>query len=382
MYKIVNKVVKNGLRIGSIILCIAVAIALMVLPFKLADSPLLIGLGFLLSFFPLYFSFVFMNLSVFKKHRKVCFFYKTSIFSSKLETGVKEVFAKSVNYSVISKPVPKEESASDYEKALTDFLLSDEANNFDGFILRTADLSDNTKNAIDKLLIKNKKFVLLDVVVNAKGLQFSQSKNVPYFVGSDFSSGGIQVADFINKKISLYNKESTCVILLLGPYSRSSSRKRSKNIVWGICENNNIDICKFLFLENFHTINAVNKLKDFLNDNPSLDLEGKNLIVFCANDTIACSIMKLLKNNSPDFRKMSYASSITFIGYDGIKSDEGLEMSKYNYSFATINVDSENQGKIAAESVIKMLSGLPLPNRFGYYLEPELIIGGDRFENQ
>jgi hypothetical protein len=38
---------------------------------------------------------------------------------------------------------------------------------------------------------------LLDVIVNAKELQFSQNKNVPYFVGSDFSEGGKQVAEYM-----------------------------------------------------------------------------------------------------------------------------------------------------------------------------------------
>jgi DNA-binding LacI/PurR family transcriptional regulator len=310
-----------------------------------------------------------------RKTYKVCMLCKKSHFSLSIAAAVREYYSKEIDVVLHVELIEPGDNAEDD----LIFFLSKGAFEYDGLIIRPLNNSEEFSAKINILLNRGKKVILTDLNLTKKQLETMNTKELPFYIGSDFKEGGLLLAGYI-KELVFASTKYTEVILFLGPSNTASARKRGKELIWQLSVNN-ITVTSILELNSF---NAEDSLKLF---DKSCALKNKtsnnNLIIFCANDDIATKLIEInyFSNNPYPAIKEKFQSSndLVFLGYDGIKNNnEEYVLSQYKVNYATVDVNPAKQGEVSAKVMMEKLNSNIKSYSTEELVQPSLIINNKR----
>lgn len=304
-----------------------------------------------------------------RKTYKICMLCKKSQFSLSIASSVREYYSKELDVvlhvELLEPGVMLQENFNNF--------LSTEAYDYDGLIIRPLDSSDAFAAKINILLNRGKKIILTDLNLTKQQLESFNTKELPFYVGSDFKLGGSYLANHI-KEIVNNSARNTNIILFLGPSRTASARKRGKELIWKLSINN-INIKSIVELDSF---NIDSSLELFNEECKKKDLISDSIIIFCANDNIASKLIEISNYSKSKYthiqKTFTNTEHIVFLGYDGIKNiDETYQLSQYNVNYATVDVDPSKQGEISAKIMLDKLMGKIKTYSTEELVEPKFI---------
>ena len=293
--------------------------------------------------------------------QKIILICKKSIFSNALAQGINHYFAQKYNISLVTKFIAKDLSQEDAENQLNQ-IIDENKTEFSSFILRpTERVSDQTFELLQELTKLNKHVLLLDI-----NLSNDQSKSIigalPVYVGSDFSKGGVLLANRINEIVNILGRKYCQIVLFEGPNAKESVRERCASLRSAIEKAGNDLICLSVALSSFSEIAAAEKFREKItawNACGNTDITEENLILFLGNDNVAKEIIRIYLSRDPSdviYCFLRNARKIIFVGYDGLKDgNDEYVLNNYGLNYITVDAAPYQQGLIAGEKMDELL---------------------------
>lgn len=289
-----------------------------------------------------------------RKMYKVCYLCRESRFSEEIGKGIKNYYSTKPDVHLDFKIIPR---GTNEVKEFIRFLQK-ETKLYNGLIIRPLEISNELFLTVQSLIRQKKEVVLVDLNFTEDQVSNSPLFNLPVYIGSDFSKGDKLVAKEMISLAKEYGKEETNFLILLGPESVSSVKKRGRSIVWGLAKNGYADIATFLTIDSFNVEDCAALIEEKLRTLDERTFKGKHFVIFCANDNIALELMRkqVTQEDSMLYKFSKVTESIYYIGYDGIKDvTNGYMLDRYPLNYTTIDVLPEKQGEKAAKDLLEAL---------------------------
>lgn len=289
--------------------------------------------------------------------KKVLILCKNSSFSNSIINGVYDFLSTKENIIIDKKLIDKNLNRLECSVEFCR-ILSENIDNYDGFILRTPDkYSDRLISCFNKIMSLGKKIVLLDIELSPDKMP---GGDMPSYVGSDFVSGGLLLGERIGDLLSKFGISNSSVVLFEGPYSNNSAKVRCDSLYEKlIATAPNANILRYT-LPSLNAAAALNYIKDQAPEwEKSKLFSGKTVVLFCGIDNIAIEVMRLVTKNeefSTLNRVLRSAKKVIIVGYDGIRdANNEIVLKNYGIDFITIDVVPFKQGVNTGEKMYSLL---------------------------
>ncbi len=289
--------------------------------------------------------------TVVSNSRKIAFVGKNSLFSKSVFDGIQHVFSASQH--IVDSFLLNDSETLPIEYAFKDCLKRLISSDYSGVIVRPIGKMDDSTFALFKDLCIYKDVVLCDVDITKEQRQLIPLNRSPSYVCSDFELGGTKIASVVNQYCFNKGYMNSDVVICCGPTKNGPASVRSEALVKSLTTNLNLTIHK-VFLNSLKPEDCFDRIKNFLEKTSFNNIKNRNLIIYLGNDNVALYFSKHLSDIVCGSSTIADYGSICILGYDGIVGTTGnsvLEESPYNY--ATVDTLPNDQGKIAAETLIK-----------------------------
>ena len=253
-----------------------------------------------------------------------------------------------------------------------------------GIIVRPIEVTDDLLGNIATALSQGIFVVLVDMDI--KNERFERYvRQLPFFVGSNFSEGGELVAKQLIAFVG--NDAKDCwIYLLLGPPAIASAIYRGSAIMWHICRTNLQQISTAIWLSDWNKESAVDRLIETLAADVPDELDNvKKIFIFCANDNIADHFLDIYHRNKVGSKEESVGAvceclgrkQLSVMGYDGLRDDNNqYKLARHqwdNIEISTIDVRPQEQGRIAADVMHRKLIGQLAEQKRQELVSPKLV---------
>lgn len=319
-----------------------------------------------------------------RNNYNICVLCRKKEFTSSLIQGIQDY--------LVQKPNAQADffayDLADSNSAIETFLKSD-AQKYDGVILiPDVTVTEGVYEGIKQVLAEKKPVILLDQNLSLEQQDNLNTKMKPIYICSDFDQGGRAIAEYIRSYVKVNGQDQTRVILLTGPNQFNSLMIRGKSLLYGLGEQDLHRITGIVNLDSMHLEHIEdnirilsNKINDWAAD-PFMQLEGKDLLIYCGNDTLANHLMRQMDDKNGDNPIKNYlikARKIVFIGYDGIQGIDGkYELERFGHPFVTVDVMLKSQGRLSAEILYNIFENRGKAKyRSIELIQPRLVINTD-----
>jgi ABC-type sugar transport system substrate-binding protein len=306
--------------------------------------------------------------------KRVLFYGKAkSPFNRAVLSGIREVFSNNAEFELSVKLVDGG-GAEAFARELDDAYAEKD---YRAVIVRPLESEVHLQKVLTRILSDRVFVVVVDINVQREDLP-RNLRVLPFFVASDFSSGGAMLAQRIVARVAELkaNNKRPLVLSLLGPTYAATAIERGKSYVWELdCALRDFDTTA-VALTSFSPEAALAQIQEAFGVNGLLrTLIGRfdALIVFCGNDNICLKLSENLDGLSSLFKVPP--TDIELLGYDGVR-DATLDtyvLKGRRGTVATIDTLPGEQGKLAAQTTIDALEGRLSRYRSEKVVKPLLV---------